>query len=934
MEIWAKGSFWSRVRSFGRAAMGRTRVEEGMAEEMRFHMEERAADLERGGLSAAEARRRARVEFGWVEGHKDGVRQALGLRWLDELKADLRYAARMLRRSKGFTAVAVGSLALGIGANTMIFTVTKGVLLDRLAVERPRELRLFSIRMAEEGSPIHRFSGSFGPAPGWGTQTSSFSYPAYELLREQNRSHPVMEDLIAFREMGNRLTLTMDGHAGVASAELVSGNLYQQLGVTPQLGRAIRPSDDTPAAGLVAVISDGLWSRMFGRSTNVLGKTIGLNLIPVTIVGVNPPGFTGAGSVQSSPDVFLAFGAQPQVFPMRGSGLTGGPAESNSALGDKGFWWMQIVGRARAGVSDEQIRAAMAVWLDQDIRATLKIDKDTQMPKLVVRDGSRGMARAGENYAKPIYVLTGMTAFVLLLACANLANLLLARSAARQREMSVRLALGASRGRVLRQVMTESLLLSSLGGLAGLALGYFGRNLIPHLLSSSWQPTELNTAFDWRIFLFTAGVSVLTGVIFGLAPTWQATRAEVNAGLKSASAGATRRRSGLGGKAIVVFQIALSMVLVVGAGLFTRTLVNLNSAELGFDPNRMMLFAIQAPASRYAAPLDVRLHERLEERIARVPGVESVTLTEEPLLANSMSNTDFFPTDQPKPQGKAAYSDVNGVGRTFFTTYRIPIREGRGFTSTDTATSPRVAVINETLARRFYGDRNPVGRSFSNGTGPDDHTYQIVGVAADAKYDQLRDAPPATFYPMYAQQNEEQEMTYAVKVRAGAGDVMPGVRAAVAEIDKDLPLRDVRTQKEQIEATIVEERLFATLTAMFGVLALTLACIGIYGLMAYSVARRTNEIGVRMALGARSEQVLRMVLGESSWLAVAGLGLGLAGAVGLGRLVRSMLYGLEPHDWRTLAGSATVLLAVAVGAALGPARRASRIDPIQALRHE
>jgi len=663
------------------------------------------------------------------------------------------------------------------------------VLLDRLAVARPGELRLLALLIPKDNGPIHSFSGSFERNDtGW-SQTKSFSYPVYEMLRAQNAAHPVVQELFAFRDMGegHRMTLTVDGHASTATAELLSGNAYGQLGAKVALGRGIQPSDEV-GTGAVAVISDGLWSRLFGRSHDVIGKTIGMNLIPVTIVGVNAPGFTGAASVQISPDVFLPFQAQPQVFPTRGSGLSGGPNLPNSSLGNKELWWMQVMGRALPGVSDEQIRAAMTVWLDEDIRATLPVKQDTVMPRLLVRDGSRGLARANLNFEKPIYVLGSMTGFVLLLACANLANLLLARSSARQREMSVRLALGASRGRVMRQVMTESLALAGIGGAAGLMLGYFGRNLVPHLLSSAWEATPLNTGFDWRIFGFTAGVTVVTGVVFGLAPAWQAMQTEVNTGLKGAAAGATRRRKGLAGKALVVFQIALSMVLVAGAGLFTRTLVNLNRAELGFDPKGIVLFSIQAPVARYPAPMDVALHARLEERIARVPGVDAVTLTGEPMLANTMDDVDFLPVDQPKRHGTEMYVDTNTVGREFFSTYGIPILYGRGFGSTDTKNSPRVAVINAATARKFYPGENPVGRSFRDGDSLENQTYQIIGVSADAKYDELREAPPATFYKLYRQEKEEPQMTYVVKTR-GSADVMPGIRAAVEEVDKDLPLR-------------------------------------------------------------------------------------------------------------------------------------------------
>ena len=876
----------SQLRSYLHSLFTRNQVESSISAELRSHIELRAEDLERTGLPPAEALRRARIEFGSLETHKAAIRQSLGLRLLDELRADLHYAARTLRRSPGFTAVAIASLALGIGANTIIFTLAKGVLLDRLAVPNPNQLRLFSIIRGDH-SPLHRFWGDFYRTPDGQSITASFSYPVYQLMRQQNLAKPVMEDLFAFKDISS-LTASVDNHADVVTGQLVSGNFYQQIGIQPVLGRAVQPSDDaTPGSGAVAVISDGLWARLFGRSPSVIGKTIQLNLIPITIIGVNPPGFTGASGAQLSPDVFLPFSMQPTIIPQRPSSL----------LDKSDQWWMQIMGRARPGISDETIRAAVATWLDQDIRATLPVPKDSTMPILVVGSGSQGLAHASRNFAQPIYLLSALTAFVLLLACANLANLLLARSAARQREMSVRLALGASRSRIVRQVLTESLLLSSLGGLAGLVLGYLGRNIIPHLLSSAWEPTPLNTRFDLRIFAFAAGISLFTGILFGLAPAWQATRTDVNTGLKDSTASSTRRRKGLAGKSIVVFQIALSMLLIVSAGLFTRTLANLNRSNLGFDPNHHLLFAIQAPPARYPAPRDIALHQRIEDSLAQIPGVQSVTLSEEPLVANSMSNADFHPMDRPKtPQ--AIGTDFNRVGRDFFQTYRIPVLSGRAFAPTDTATSPRVAVINQALASHAYPGTNPVGKTFTSDDNMDnpDQGYQIIGVSGDAKYAQLRDDPPPTFYTLYRQSKEEEFLNYAVRTQLPTAAILPAIRNAVQSIDKDLPLRDIRTQNEQIEASITQERLFATLTAAFGILALILACIGIYGIMAYNVARRTSEIGIRMALGARTRQVLLMILRESSWLAILGIAAGLAAAFALTRFVRTMLYGLQPTD--------------------------------------
>jgi predicted permease len=921
----------SQLRSYLRSLRHRGRVESEMESEMRLHLELRAADLERTGLTQAEALRQARIEFGGIEKHKEDMRASLGLRLFDELRADLRYAGRMLRRSPGFTAVAIGSLALGIGANTIIFTLAKGVLLNRLKVPHPEQLRLLTyLQQRDENTPIHAHWGGQMQLEGGRRVWSSFSYPVYQQMLEQHRANPnaVLQDLFAFKDLEahGSPTITVDGHADVVSAEMVSGNYYQQMEVQPELGRGIQPADDIEGASPVAVISDELWTRFFARSPSAVGKIIHLNLVSVTIVGINPSGFTGAGKTQHSSDVFFPLSLQPTIAPMQGT--------QPDLRTDKVMWWVEVMGRARPGASVEAGREALDVSFAQAIRATEPVTKNETLPELHLADGSHGLGEAGKTFRQPIYILSGLAGFVLLLACANLANLLLARSAARQREISVRLALGASRMRVLRQVLTESLLLSSLGGAAGFALGYVGRNVVPRLLSDSWEQPILQTGFEPGILAFTISISLLTGVLFGLAPAWQATRTDVSGNLKDTAASTTRRRKGLAGKTIIVFQLALSMVLLVGAGLFARTLINLNATNPGFHPKNLVLFAIQAPKSRYPAPQNVALFERLEQRLTRIPGVQGVTATGNPVLAHSMAATDGFQrTDQVKSvNGDGHLVYYNDVGRGFFDTYRIPVLYGRGFDLSDTSTSPPVAVINETLARRYFPGINPLGKIFKLSAAKPE--YQVIGVSADAMFDQLREAAPATVYLLYRQAKEESMLTYVVQSPLPAAAILPAIRSAVAEIDKDLPVRDVRTQQQQIDATISRERLFAMLTAAFGALALVLACIGIYGIMAYDVVRRTSEIGIRMALGAKAGQMLRMVLREASWMAAIGIGAGVGAALLLARFVNAMLFGLQGNDPTVLIGAAGLLFLVAVLSGWRPARRASRIEPMEALRHE
>ncbi|HKV49040.1 MAG TPA: ABC transporter permease [Candidatus Acidoferrales bacterium] len=885
-----------------------------LADELESNVQLHVDENIRSGMSPKEARRDALIKLGGVEQVKESYREQRGLRWIETLVQDVRFGMRMLAKHRGFTTIAIASLALGIGANTAVFTLTRQVLLDRLAVKHPEDLRLFAWGIHKNGVPI-RVWGNWNET----THTcTSFSYPVYRQLRLNNT---VFEDVFAFKTIP-QVAVSVDNQPEPVKAELVSGNYYSALGVNTILGRGIQTSDDgTPGSGAVAVISDAFWSRHFGRSPDVIGKTIRVNLTPATIIGVNPREFTGASSVQVSPDIFLPLSMEPIAA----------PNDAKSLLTDANEWWILVMGRLKSGVSDKSAGAAMDVVLNSAVRSTMTVEQGQSVPRMVIQDGSRGEDLYGQRFTEPIYVLIALAAVVLLLACANLGNLLLARASSRRRELSVRLAVGAKPGRLVRQMLTESLLLSGGGGLAGLLLGYCGRNAIPRLMSSPWGREIINVRFDWKIFGFTAVVSIFTGLLFGFIPAWQAMHTQVSGGLKENVHAGMPGGSNFSGRTLVSIQIALSMLLLVGAGLFIRTLTNLNKNRLGFRPDNLVLFEIQPPNTRYPAPKDKALFWQIEQRLASTPGINSVTLSKIPLVGGNVSNDDFVLDDLPPIPNAKAYVDDNVVGQDFFATMGIPILSGRGFDSGDSETSQPVAVINQQLAKDYFPDLNPIGRTFLSNK----KHIEIIGVSADTRYSDLRNDPPATFYILYRQQSKAQaSMTFEISSKVKASAIIPFLREAVGSVDRDLPLLNIRTQNEQISDRTKQERMFASLTSGFGLLALILACIGIYGVMAYTVSRRANEIAVRMALGAQRGRVLRMVLRDAWWLAFVGVIVGVGAALGMGRLIASMLYGLKPNDSFTLVTAALLLIFVALAASWVPAYRAASIDPMRALRNE
>jgi predicted permease len=766
------------------------------------------------------------------------------------------------------------------------------------------------------------------PDPGSGVGGTSFSYPAFEELRRDNL---VLEDLFAFKDLGT-VNATIEGSAQVVQVEAVSGNFFDQMEVQPELGRTVQASDDRVGAPPVALISAALWARAFGSSPLVLGRTVKLNMVPVTIIGVTPPGFTGAQGAQSAQDFFIPLSTQPLVEPW---------GKKGSLIGDSSpeVWWLNIMGRAKPGISDAAVQAALDARLAALVRATLQPGASRTIPRLDVQDGSRGLFVSKQTFARPVSVLMGVVALVLLLACSNIASLLLARSTARQREIGMRMALGAGRARILRGVLTESLLLSALGGILGVALAFAGCRILPALLANPWKPLDFTMPLDWVVLLFTGGITVASGLLFGTVPAWLATRSDVGALLKSATRTSTRRRGGLGGKAIVGFQVMLSTLLVIGAFLFVGTLWNLARVNPGFRSDHLVIFGIVQPGSRYPAPKDLDLHHRIEERLRALPGVDALTLSEVGYISGSMENTSFLPEGEQIDPGKDQSAWNNAVGASFFHTMGIPILAGRDFNANDVTTSPKVGIISESLARRAFPGQNPIGKHFLAHFHPQEgkpgDLIEVVGICGDTRYWSLKDDPSGVFYQPYLQTpNLAFGATYEVGTSLSPEAIVPSLRKAVQAIDPDLPLQDVRTQQEQIDASMQQERIIAVLTASFGMLALALACVGVYGVMAYSVAQRTSEIGIRMALGARPQQVLQMVLREGTWISATGIACGIGTSIFAARLVQSLLYGLKANDLVVFAGAAFLLVIVGLAASWIPARRAAAVEPMQALRQE
>jgi predicted permease len=848
---------------------------------------------------------------------------------------DLRHAVRVLLQAKGWSAVILLSLALGIGANTAIFSALNGLLLTHIPVREPETLVRFRYSGRNDMVTSSSDYGFTARGPdGQGVRTT-FSYAMYQQLAAESRS--LLGDMLACAPYG-RVNVVFKEQAEIASAFISTGNYYRMLGVNARLGRTLLPDDDRADAPPAAVISSKYWHKRFATDPAVVGKTIQINNVLVSIVGVIEPGFTGIQQpLAELHDIGVPLSLEPQLNTLTAPGQ---PA-STSRISQPTYWWLQVMGRLKAGVTAAQVQGQLERVFQQTARAGLdsylqtlsESDRGlarnrnrTEIPRLKVEPGQRGIYDVNTNELRAATVLSIVVGLVLLIVCVNVANLLLSRAATRYNELSIRRSLGATRWRLVRQLLTESLLLASLGGALGTLVGYWGRQLLP-------GPAAQAKLLDLRVLAFVLGVTFITGLAFGIAPALRATGGELNSALKHAGRGVVSSRSLLA-RSLVMVQVAISLVLLVGAGLFLRTLHNLQRVDVGFDPQNLLLFRLTPQLNRYDDARSLAMLRDVQQRIAAVPGVRGVAVLNPALLSGSVNSTSVYVQGHTYANPRDSRQSINRlvVSANFFEVLGIPIVAGRGFSERDHQTAPKVAVINETAAKRFFHTAAPIGQRFGSSY-EQSGELEIVGIARDAKYDSVRDDVPPTMYVPYVQSRLFGAVV-AVRTAANPASATGAVREAVRQIDPNVPMMDISTQLEQIDRRFQQERMFAQAYGMFGGLALLLAAIGLFGLMSYNVARRTNEIGVRMALGAEKRDVLRMVLAESLSLVVMGIVVGVGAALGIGHLVTTLLYGLAPTDPTTIAGAVAVMALVSTLAGWLPARRAARVEPIVALRYE
>jgi predicted permease len=855
-------------------------------EEIQAHLAMAASDRIERGEDPQAAERAARREFGNRALIQETTREMWGWTSLERIWQDARYALRGMRRSPGFTAVAVLSLALGIGANTAIFTLIDALMLRWLPVREPQALLQLKMQ------------GGF----------DSLSYPIVHLLAERKE---IFSSVAGFS--GWSLNVGSAASIGKVSGAMVTGAYYEILGLHPVMGRLLMPDDDRPGAPPVAVISHGYWKRQFGSDPGAVGQTIRVHGVSVAIAGISPPGFTGA-NVGSVADITMAAATLPLVNPEAAALL--GPGNS----------WLRALVRLPKETTVSQARSQLAaIWpriSERVIPPSWPADRKKGIANAAfeLSPGGTGWTYLRQIFEKPLFVLMGMVGLVLLIACANVANLLLARGAARQGEIAIRLAIGAGRSRVIQQLLAESTLLSLIGAGLGLMLAWLSSHLLVDTMSNPRMQIVFDLTPNWHVLGFTTAVAIATGVLFGLTPAFRITAAGASPVLKKETHGLSRTRLL---SSLVIIQVALSLLLLIGAGLFVRTLQNLRSVEPGFRREGVLLAELEGRRSGVSA--------ELLERIRRVPGVVSASVSTHTPLNGSTWSEPAVPRGQTLPQKDNAY--FIGAGPRFFETMQTPLLTGREFTEHDAKESPAVAIVNEEFARRHFPHENPVGQHLSAIVRGRRTDLEIIGMAKNTNLGGLRKLPPPTVYVAYSQLTGDYPTTLEMRASGSMAQVASALQKELQTQLPEAPI-EIRALSAQVDASVVQERMMATLAGGFGALALLLACVGLYGLLNYTIARRTKEIGIRMALGAQRSRVIEMEVGSAARLVMLGIALGLPAAWVMSRWVKSMLFGLTPADPATIAGATVLLTGAALLAAYLPARRASRVDPMTALRHE
>jgi len=888
----------------------RDRFEKDLDDEMRFHLEMKAKKT--GDRQAAQK------QFGNVGILKEVSREMWGWTSIERLWQDLRYALRQLARNPGFASIAVLSLALGIGANTAIFGLIDHVMLRLLPVRNPQELLV-----------IRR----------------TISYARFEEVRRRNS---VFSSVFGVHVMTDLEVQTPGDAAGRATGELVSGNYFQTLGVQAALGRTILPEDDlTPESSPVAVISYGYWKRVFGGSSEALGKKIrvktgranantgGLDVYDapgtrsvdgalLTIVGVAPPEFFG-DAVGTSMDLWAPMMMQPAVMPGR------------PFLKQKNAQWVNMMGRLKPGVSQSQASAGLIVlWrqiLTDAAGSHITEQRRREIAEFTLRteSGEKGFGQIRRQFSQPLLVLMTVVGLVLLIACLNVANLLLARATARRKEITVRLSLGAGRVRLIRQLLTESLLLAGIGGVLGIAIAALGTRVLLTLLADVNLPLSIPFETDWRTLGFMAAISLATGILFGLAPALRATRITLAETLKDTGRSAAGGHGGTT-KSLVGAQVAVSMLLLIGAGLFLRTLYNLKNSNVGYNPDHLLLMNVDPVSAGYRGDEVGRAMKNLLDRVRALPGVRSATFSENGLFSGYESGQDIEVEGFTPGSDKDRIARFDQIGPDYFTKIGIPVLLGRDMSERDVPGAPRVAIINDTMAKFYFHGANPIGKHIRYGK---DISLEIVGVVRDAQDHDFRDEPLRRFYVSYFQPVDGiTTANFEIRTDGNPGNLSAALRQEVQAVSRNLPILSIKDVRELMDASVVQERLIAKLSSFFGLLAVVLAAIGLYGVMSYAVARRINEIGIRMALGAARSNVIGMILGEVAMVIAFGGVAGIGVAFAATRLLKSFLFGLTAMDPISFGGAAALLAVVGALAGYLPARRAARIDPMVALRYE